>query len=362
VAVMSNAKGSNPVWYDPVRWYSDIQARWDPVAQLHLFSGLITYFFSTLAPVLLLLWCCFAVAERQDRQSWTSATWIVVLPAIAAIGAYSLVLMTARYVAPFIVTLTIVTCFGLRWPSRVTPVRMAIGIAVPILILMARFDTLMTLTWMNSLLAAVLIGWAFRRRETTTRIVIAILGGLVVRVLQPGGLGTFPIAAGILIVIVYALAARRAFTSHEPRAFSGAMRRGLIGGNALFTLVLCGIKYNDSIKSPPSYEGDPNVISLQARAMGAAGLKAGDKVSVIGSPFEAYWVRTARMQIVGVVPPWQVPAFLKLDPAGKRLIEREFSRAGARAIVAQVAVPPVAGDTTWHPYNYIGWVKRLPPP
>jgi hypothetical protein len=359
VAVLRNADGSNPVWFDPVRWYADLHPRWDPAAQLHLFSGLITYFFSTLAPVLLLVWCFFALARRDERRQWGRKTWIVFIPALAAVGAYSLVLMTARYVAPFMVVLTVVTCFGLRWPSRIPPARMAIGIGVPLLILMARADTGLTFTWMNCVVAGVLIAWAFRRRGNAAMLIAGVLGGLAVRVLQPTGLETIPILTGALIVAVYFIAARRSFLSHEPRAFSRAMRSGLVGGNIVFVLILCGMKYYGSIQPAPSYEGEPNVLALQARAMGQAGLEPGDKVAVIGSPFEAYWVRTARMQIVGVVPPWQVGGFMKLDRGPREAVERAFADAGAKAIVAQAAQPPVSGDTAWHPYDYIGWVKRL---
>jgi len=360
VAVTPNAEGSNPVWYDPVRWYADLHARLDLPAQMRLFSGLVSYFFSTLAPVQLLLWCFFALATRDDRREWAREVWIVVLPALAAIGAYSLVLMTARYVAPFMVALTVITCFGLRWPSRVTPARMAVAVGVPTMILMARSETFQSLSWMNALLAAVLIGWSFRRRGVAVMIVLGVLGGLVVRVLQPGGLGTFPIVAGILIILVYAMATRRAYASHEPEAFSRAMKNGLVGGNVVFTLILCGIKYYGSIKPPTAYEGEPNVIALQVQALAQAGLKAGDKVAVVGSPFEAYWVRSARMQIVGVVPPWQVDRFTKLDAAGQGRIQQAFADAHANAMIAQAALPPIAGDTAWHPYNYLGWVKRLP--
>jgi hypothetical protein len=362
VAVTPNAEGTNPIWYDPARWYSGLHPRWDPAAQLHLFSGLVTYFFSTLAPILLVVWCYFAVASRDDRRGWAAATWLVVVPSLAAIGAYCLVLMTARYVAPFLVALTVVTCFGLRWPTRVTPARIAMGVGVPTLMLLARVDTLLTLAWMNSLLAAVLIGWSFRRRGASVMIVAGVVGGLAARILQPGDLGSIPPLAGILVVAIYWLADRRAFSTHEAAAFSRTIRNGLVAGNAIFALILCGFKYYGSIEPTPAFEGESNVLSLQARAIGLAGLKAGDKVAVIGSPFEAYWVRTARLQIVGVVPPWQVPPFLKLDRAGQSTIEREFARAGAKAIVAQVAMPPVAGDTAWRPYNYIGWVKRLGTP
>jgi S1-C subfamily serine protease len=92
-----------------------------------------------------------------------------------------------------------------------------------------------------------------------------------------------------------------------------------------------------------------------------AGLRVGDKIAVIGSPFEAYWARTAGLQIVGVVPPWRVAPFQELTAEKRAMIEREFARAGAKAVVAQVPQPPTA-DSGWKAYEYIGWIKALPRP
>jgi hypothetical protein len=110
------------------------------------------------------------------------------------------------------------------------------------------------------------------------------------------------------------------------------------------------------------FGGESNANWLQAEAMRRAGIGPGARIAIIGSPFEAYWARTGRLQIVGVVPPWRVADFIGLPETKRQVFYREFARAGARAVVSQSSMPPIAGDSTWTPHEYIGWVKRLTVP
>jgi hypothetical protein len=360
VAVTPNARGTNPVWFDPARWYTDLSPEWNPSKQLAMFSGLVSQFFSTMAPVLLVIWFACAVATRDDRAEWWGRVWIVMLPALVAMGTYSMVLITTRYIAPFVIALTLAVCFAMRWPSRLAPGRVLLGLGVPLLIIMATPGDALVLSFMNSALASVLFAWSFRRRGPMVMIVTAVLGSLSVWMLLPRNLRSFVMIGAVLIFALYWIASRRAIANHEARRFSRVVRQGLFITNGLIIGIVGALKYKSSVAPLPVITGEPNLNWLQAEAMRQAGVVPGMRIAIVGSPFEAYWARTGRLQIVGVVPPWRVAAFRTLPADKREMLFREFARAGARAVVSLTPTAPVAGDTSWVPHDYIGWIKRLP--
>src|SRR5207249_5296870 len=118
-------------------------------------------------------------------------------------------------------------------------------------------------------------------------------------------------------------------------------------------------KYKSSIAFPEIIADETNTIWLEAEAARNAGLLSGMPIAIIGSPFEVYWARTGRHQIVGVIPPAKILAFSSLPPEKREVLYREFARAGARAVVSLTLPPPVPGDSSWVAHNYLGWVKHL---
>ena len=360
VAVTPNARGTNPVWFDPARWYTDLSPKWEPSKQLLVFSDLVSHFFASLAPVVLVVWFAYAVATRDARALWWHRVWIVMLPALAAVGAYSLVLVTTRYIAPFLVAMTIIVCFALPWPSRLKPGRVFIGIGVPLLIVLSTPGNGSVLSFTNPALAAVLFAWGFRRRGPALMVTTAILGAASVWVVLPASVHSVVMLGALVMLALYWLASRSAIKNHEGQRFSRVLHQGLLIANAVVIVGVAALKYNSSVTPLQAMNGEANTIWLQSEAVRKAGIVPGQRIAIIGSPFEAYWARTARVQIVGVVPPWRVQAFQELSVDKRALLFREFARAGATFVVSQTPLPPVAGDSAWVPYEYIGWIKRLP--
>lgn len=360
VAVTPDARGTDPVWFDPARWYTGLRAEWHPWQQLTVFSQLVSHFFSSLAPLLLVVWFAFAVATRDERARWWHRVWIVVVPSLVAIGTYSMVLVTTRYIAPFILALTLVVCFGLRRPSRLTPTRVLVGLGAPLTIILSTPENGVVLVFMNAALAAVLVAWALRGQSPKVVVAGAVFGGLAVQVLMPSDPHSFAMIGAILILALYWIASRHAIANHEARRFSLVIWRGLLIANGVVILLVSALKYRSSVTPLRIINGEANLTWLQAEAMRQAGVGPGTSIAVVGSPFEAYWARTDRFRIVGVVPPLRVEAFKALSTEKRAMLFREFARAGARAVVAQTVAPPVVGDTSWVPREFIGWVKRLP--
>ncbi len=101
--------GSYPPWYDPSYWYEGVRPHFLWKGQLWaLFRAANLYLkiFSksgALWVVLVAVW-----VARKKALAWgrfASGAWLVLLPSVAALAMYSLVLVEFRYVAPFVLML-----------------------------------------------------------------------------------------------------------------------------------------------------------------------------------------------------------------------------------------------------------------
>ena len=111
-------QGSYPPWYDPSYWYEGVRPHFLLKGQLWaLFRAANMYLkiFSksgALWAVLVALW----VAGRKALAwgSFSPGAWLVILPWVAALAMYSLVLVEFRYVAPFALMLMLWTLARVR--------------------------------------------------------------------------------------------------------------------------------------------------------------------------------------------------------------------------------------------------------
>jgi hypothetical protein len=111
-------QGSYPPWYDPSYWYEGVRPHFLLKGQLWaLFRAANMYLkiFSksgALWVVLVALW----VAGRKALAwgSFSPGAWLVILPSVAALAMYSLVLVEFRYVAPFTLMLMLWTLGRVR--------------------------------------------------------------------------------------------------------------------------------------------------------------------------------------------------------------------------------------------------------
>jgi hypothetical protein len=137
VAVTPNAAGTNPVWYDPARWYDDLHPEFSLSRQLSVIGILGAEYIASLAPMFLVIAFWLIAAGRDGAREWWRRTWPVVVPCLAALFAYSLVLVTTRYVAPFYMALLLAVMCGATWPERIPPTRMLLAIGIPLILMVA---------------------------------------------------------------------------------------------------------------------------------------------------------------------------------------------------------------------------------
>jgi hypothetical protein len=193
-------------------------------------------------------------------------------------------------------------------------------------------------------------------------VVGGVLGAILLKVLLPPSVESILIIAVLIIVLAYWRASRRAIANHEARRFSIVIRNGLVAANGFLVVFVAALKYRSSIQ--PEWAGDrePNPSWLATTALRRTGVMPGERIAIIGSPFEAYWARTSRLHIVAVVPPPRMKDYFQLPPARRDALYREFARAGAGRIIVQTTHSPDPGDQSWVPVPLVGWTKRLPGP
>ncbi len=359
IAMTPNAPGTNPIWYDPARWYTDLHPQFVAKRQLQVFGLLAAEYIASLAPMFLVIAFWLIAAGRVAVREWWRRVWPVALPAIVALFAYAMVLVTTRYVAPFYMTILLLVLYALPWPERIPPIRMLLAIGVPLLLMASTPEPGKPMALINSAVAAGLFAWLARYRTTAVMITAAVLGATCVWFLQPSTELLYVWLMTIVLILAYWVVSRSADERAEWPLVSPLLRKAIIAANAVLVLWVAELKYADSLRQQIPDPRQPNDNWYAAGLAEGLGIKPGMKIALIGSPFEAYWARVGRAKIVAVVPPPRMEAFYGLPPAERQRLYQEFAKAGADFVIAQHATSPEGPDPSWTGMRYIGWVKRL---
>jgi hypothetical protein len=138
--------GTLPVWYDAGYWYRDVVA---PLYPLRIVRAVVRHA-RVFLEVLGFLIVGGLAAALATRPSWRDAlamrpAWILVVPALAAIAMYGLVLVQTRYIAPFVLVLILglVPPWAMDDLSRRLGTGFAVGAlaALPLVVHQVKVDT-----------------------------------------------------------------------------------------------------------------------------------------------------------------------------------------------------------------------------
>jgi hypothetical protein len=122
----------------------------------------------------------------------------------------------------------------------------------------------------------------------------------------------------------------------------------LLAAVALVASVLVALSLIDQIKTGQSYSSrSANLNEAVANALRHEGLRAGDRVGLIGDSYRAYWLRLARLSIAAEITPSEASRFWASDPVRQTAVLQAFAHAGARAIVSDHRPPPTSAG--WRP-------------
>jgi hypothetical protein len=360
--VTGDAPGTDPMWFDPERWSGGLKPQFDlhdQVASL-LTSG--RFYAENLAPFLFLILLIAVAPAESRRDSWRRG-WIVLVPAAAGMCGYAMVLVTARYIMPFVLGATLVLLATLPAPRRVHPLALLIGVAIPIGLLSIDDRSAAALAVVVSIVGAMVAGAKIPMRSAFPWGLGVIVVAGVVHILLPAA---FP---GILLLGGAALAAALWWMSR------GAIHRGRPVRFTRGALAACGLaaalwlvypfaqrlrKDEDALgRASTSRWG--NLSAKIAADLAARGIGPGTRIAVIGPHADSYWARTGRLKIVASVPRPAVPMFWSLSRAGQDSLLTAFAAAGAQVAIASVGpdstMPPP--DTSWTVVRYRGWIRPL---
>jgi hypothetical protein len=129
-----------PVWYDPSYWYEGVRTHFDLAAQIRMVAANVKNYFSTLSDlrgslIMGLLILFYMTGRRWLIAKDISDYWFLIIPAIAALGMYSLVHVEERYVAPFLVLLLLGLFCSVRLPDSRESGRLIAGVTAIISIM-----------------------------------------------------------------------------------------------------------------------------------------------------------------------------------------------------------------------------------
>jgi hypothetical protein len=100
--------GSYPPWYDPSYWYEGVAPHFSLRGQLWVLyraSNAYLKMFSRAGTLYIVALSLFLIRKAGRWAESAAASWVVWVPAIAALGMYALVLVETRYVSAFALTL-----------------------------------------------------------------------------------------------------------------------------------------------------------------------------------------------------------------------------------------------------------------
>ena len=357
VAITGDAPGTNPVWLDPVRFDGGLHPTFDAHDQIETMRVLAIYYLKNLSPLIFAVLLALSVAPSGGRALAWRRGWTVFVPVLATLAAYGAVLVTTRYIEPFLVAGLTVLGAGLPWPRRIAPRQALVGVLAPLGLLALRSESLPMLALLNAVVAAMMLAYLLRELPLAIRAALILLAAILTRVLLTPTLPTVARVGGALLAIGLWQLARRAQTNGDALRFarligmSAAASIGfLIVGRAALRL------YGDVVAVVGARPGLANPSWTIAHRLGAFGMTPGSRIALLGSPYEAYWARAGRLRIVAAVPAPIAPKFWQLPLEGRQALIEKFRASGATYALSLYS--PV-GDSGWTPTGMGSWIRAL---
>src|SRR3954468_6598046 len=337
LGLMREVNGTNPLWLDPARWYPTLRPGWDAARQLAVLKHSLQYYLTLFSPLLLAGALLIALADVKGlRVAWRRA-WPIVLPCAAGLLAYALVYSVARYLVPFATAAALLVALSVQpvVPTRSAAFRAALAVALVLTCEWLWGATRHFLVLPLAMAAALPVYVVLVPRRRAASIVAAIVVALLVAaaadqcpvswypfLILVAGLGTWLAMRHAVVVAGHGKAAR-------------ALRHAAITAALCALVVRVGRDTREAITGlrESGSRGDNSSWTI-ARDLATRGVRAGSRVAVIASPYDAGWARLGRLHVVGAIPPSRASRYWSLDEATQRAASKLFANAGAVAIVA----------------------------
>jgi hypothetical protein len=406
VGVPGDSPYADPMWADPSRFNLDIIPQFRLSDQLKTLKVFFVFYVQNFAPLLVLVLLVVAAPRGAQRESWRIG-WPVYVAAAGGLLAYAMVLVTTRYVMPFVLVITLVLLATIPLARRLVPFKVAIGIAIPIALEVLLPESLPSLATSASIVGGILLAVLIPSLRRPVWMVAALIAFFVVRILLMPGISpglalvgailgsvvalalvrpprlavwtviailtgfvgrltlasdTILVSAGtIALIVLYWRMAAVAVHDYRPMWFA---RRTYAALALILVAVLLFRAHSRFEQDRTALEraASPSWGNLQwniAQDLAGRGIAPGTRIALIGPHAESYWARTARLHIVANVPRNRVAAFWDLPVAAQDSLLAKFRAAGATVAIATVGPQSRQPDSTWTPVKYRGWMRAL---
>lgn len=364
VGVVGDAPGTDPMWFDPARWNAPLKPQMSISDQLGTLRVFGRFYVQNLTPLLFIA-LLIAVAPRGSRRKAWWNGWVIYIPALAGVTAYAMVIVTARYIMPFVLGATLVLLATLSLPRRMLPLLAFLGIVIPIGLEAISDTTILGLVLVTSIVGGMVVGVFVKPGHTVlSRVLWAIavvIGLLISRIIFPPYAPDILRIGAALLAVLFWLAARTAIRGWRSVQFAQRAELSLVLVLTIVFVLRLGLRLRqDAVAMERAGSAAwGNVQWNIARELASRGITPGTRIALVGPHAEAYWARTGRLRIVADVPSTRTKEFWQLPAAGRDSLLAEFAGAGATVAVASVGPETGTPDSTWTAVPFHGWIRKL---
>ena len=336
LALMPEANGTNPLWLDPAKWYRGLHARLDATREFGVLTHGLQYYLTLFAPFLLAAAVVIALADVERLRAAWQRSWPILLPCAAGLLAYAAIYTLARYLVPFATAAALLVALAVE-PAPLRPratLRAALAVALVLACEWSWGATRHFLVLPLAMAAALPVYVSLAPRRVASVVAAIAVAILVALFANQSAAYWYPLLI-VAIGVATWFAMQRAEAVAGPTEAARALRRAAIAA----ALCALGVRVARDTRGAIAALSDgqsrgANQSWLTTRDLAGLGLRAGSKVAVIASPYDAGWARLGRLHLVGALPPSRASGYWRLDDAGRLATSRLFADAGAVAVVA----------------------------
>ncbi|MDB4877159.1 MAG: hypothetical protein JWM41_3605 [Gemmatimonadetes bacterium] len=360
VGVPGDTTGSDPMWFDPARWNQSVAPHLSFDDQLKMVKVFIVFYVMNFSPLLFLILLVAVAPPGTRRVAWRRG-WVVYVPALAGLAAYAMVIVTARYVMPFVLAATLTVLATIPIAQRMRPTLLLLGLAIPIALEFFHPLTVPGLALVTSVVGGMLAGVLTPTRRRVGWIVSIAVALTATRILLTPSIPEVLRAGAVALMLILWRTSYVAVRGGRTVQFAARAQASL--GFLLATLLLfrVGLRLDQDAAAArrAASAAVGNVSWNIALELQSHGIAPGARIAVIGPHAESYWARAGRMHIVANVPRPRAEAFWQLPRAAQDALLNEFAAAGATVAIASVGPEHGQPDSSWTPVRYRGWIRPL---
>lgn len=359
IGLTGDAPGTDPMWFDPARWNAPIRAHFAPAAQLATLETMTATLVGSIS-VLIFILLAIAIAPPGTRRAAWRDGWIVLLPSLAGIAAYTAVILTARYIMSFVLASVLIVLATIPAARRIRPTLLLVGLVASIAPLAVAPVAAFGFSFVTGVACAMIVGTLVPlHRRILWMVCVPLALILSILILSPNVPALMRLGGAVFVIGLWALSTR-AIRRGRPVRFAVGMQTALALSVGVILVGRLALRLARDIDAA-GHAGPVSPEWRIAEELRAHGITPGTRIALVGPHAESYWARTARLKIVADVPDPLTDIWWELPTARRDSVLALFARGGAQ--VAIVTRPPKLGSMSaeWTQMRYGGWMRRLTP-